>query len=250
MNRRRFVLRASSTLVATVAGCRESVGPISTDPSQIVSRPGPPSKTPAPGRNPLDLGDDRDGFLYVPPDYSPSRPASLLVLLHGAGQSSAIWANGPLDSLYGSRNIIVLAPDSRRASWDLRLGGFGEDVEFIDRALAYTFDRCVINTSSIALGGFSDGASYALSLGAGNGDFFSHIVAFSPGFYRPPPLRGKPKVFASQGTIDPILPFTWTSNELVPFLVSDGYSVKFVQYEGGHTIPLAVATEAMDWFKA
>ena len=34
--------------------------------------------------------------------------------------------------------------------------------------------------------GFSDGASYALSLGAANGDLFTHIAAFSPGFMRPP----------------------------------------------------------------
>ncbi len=47
--------------------------------------------------------------------------------------------------------------------------------------------------------GFSDGASYALSLGVPNGDLFTHIVAFSPGFMRLPdqePAGGgrKPKV--------------------------------------------------------
>lgn len=36
--------------------------------------------------------------------------------------------------------------------------------------------------------GFSDGASYALSLGLPNGNLFSHIVAFSPGFMRAPTL--------------------------------------------------------------
>ena len=33
----------------------------------------------------------------------------------------------------------------------------------------------------------SDGASYALSLGLGNPQLFTHLVAFSPGFMRPPP---------------------------------------------------------------
>ena len=155
-----------------------------------------------------------------------------------------------LISLYESRNVVVLAPDSRSVSWDLAYGGFGADVKFIDSALAYTFDRCVINPASIALGGFSDGASYALSLGASNGDFFSHLLGFSPGFFGPATQRGRPKVFVSHGRVDPILPFSWTSTNLVPSLTSQGYSVNFVPFDGGHALPLAVATEAMDWFKA
>jgi phospholipase/carboxylesterase len=34
----------------------------------------------------------------------------------------------------------------------------------------------------VALGGFSDGASYALSLDLTNGDLFASLIAFSPGF--------------------------------------------------------------------
>ena len=250
MNRRRFLINGSYGLAAVATGCRESTGPGSAESSHLMSRPGAPSKTPLPGRNPLELATGRDGFLFVPPDYSPSRPASLLVLLHGAGQNSSLWSGSQLTSLYGPRNIVVLAPDSRSVSWDIAYGGFGADVEFIDRALAYTFDRCVIDPASIALGGFSDGASYALSLGASNGDLFSHLIAFSPGFFGPGTVRGKPKIFVSHGTADPILPFSWTSTQLVPSLTTQGYMVKFVQFAGGHTLPLAVATEATDWFKA
>ena len=250
MNRRRFLISGTSGLATVVAGCRESPGPLPADSADLLSRPKTPSKTPLTGRNPLKLATGRDGFLYVPPDYSPSRPASLLVLLHGAGGNSSLWSSNALIALYESRNIVVLAPDSRRTSWDLAYGGFGADVYFIDNALAYTFDRCVIDTGRIAIGGFSDGASYALSLGASNGDLFSHLVGFSPGFFGPATVRGKPKVFVSHGTADPILPFSWTSTQLVPSLTKQGYSVKFVEFAGGHAIPLAVATEAMDWLKA
>ena len=250
MNRRRFLINGTYGLATIVTACRESSGPGSPDSADLESRPATPSKTPLIGRNPLGLATGRDGFLYVPPDYSPSRPASLLVLLHGAGGNSSLWSSNSLIALYESRNIVVLAPDSRSASWDLAYGGFGADVGFIDLALAYTFDRCVINPASIALGGFSDGASYALSLGAGNGDLFSHLVAFSPGFFGPATMRGKPKIFVSHGTADAILPFSWTSTKLVPSLTAQGYSVRFVEFAGGHALPLAVATEAIDWFKA
>jgi predicted esterase len=40
--------------------------------------------------------------------------------------------------------------------------------------------------------GFSDGASYALSLGLANGDLFTHVLGFSPGFMRVPRHVGRP----------------------------------------------------------
>ena len=250
MNRRRFLISGTYGLATIVTGCRDVLRPFPAESADLTSRPATPSKIPLTGRNPLGLATGRDGFLYVPPGYSPSSPASLLVLLHGAGENSSMWSMNALISLYESRNVVVLAPDSRSVSWDLAYGGFGADVKFIDSALAYTFDRCVINPASIALGGFSDGASYALSLGASNGDFFSHLLGFSPGFFGPATQRGRPKVFVSHGRADPILPFSWTSTNLVPSLTSQGYSVNFVPFDGGHALPLAVATEAMDWFKA
>ncbi len=54
--------------------------------------------------------------------------------------------------------------------------------------------------------GFSDGASYALSIGLTNGDLFTHVVAFSPGFASPVTYTGKPPVFVSHGTHDEVLP--------------------------------------------
>ena len=251
MNRRQFFHRGGAGLAGLLAGCIDPGDPIDIgDASHLTARPLTPTITPTPGKTPLDLGIDRDGFLYVPPDYSSSRPAALMVLLHGAGSSSAEWAAAPLDSLFGARNIVVLAPDSRLASWDLRLSGFGPDVRFIDAALMHAFARCAVDPSRIALGGFSDGASYALSLGASNGDLFNAVLGFSPGFYSPGTLRGKPKIFLSHGTSDTILPFSWTSTQLAPSLRNSGYDVTFVQFEGGHNLTLSVATQAMDWFRS
>jgi predicted esterase len=57
---------------------------------------------------------------------------------------------------------------------------------YLDQALQHVFETYSIDPGRVGLGGFSDGASYALSLGVANGDLFSHIIAFSPGFMRPP----------------------------------------------------------------
>jgi hypothetical protein len=56
-----------------------------------------------------------------------------------------------------------------------------------------------VDPTRLAVGGFSDGTSYALSLGLTNGDLFSHVLAFSPGFAVPARRRGRPRLFLSHG---------------------------------------------------
>ena len=53
------------------------------------------------------------------------------------------------------------------------------------RALEQVFARHAVDAGHLAIGGFSDGASYALGLGLANGDFFRDVLAFSPGFVPP-----------------------------------------------------------------
>src|SRR5215469_2091135 len=84
------------------------------------------------------------------------------------------------------------------------------------RVLARTFELRDIDPARIAVAGFSDGASYSLSVGLANGDFFSAIFGFSPGFIVPGEFKGKPPVFISHGTIDPILPIDDCSRRIVP----------------------------------
>ena len=98
--------------------------------------------------------------------------------------------------------VVLLAPESRGRTWDVLVGDYGPDIEFIDRALEWVFDRFALDTRRLAITGFSDGASYALSLGITNGDLFTCVIAFSPGFMVPARRGGKPPVFVSHGTHD------------------------------------------------
>jgi phospholipase/carboxylesterase len=144
--------------------------------------------------------------------------------------------------------VVVVAPDSRGVSWDILDGGFGPDVAFIDRVLDMVADRCDVDMSRAAIGGISDGASYALSLGVINGDLFTAIIAFSPGFVVASTTNGRPRIFVSHGTADPILPIAATSRRLVPELQSAGYDVTFREFDGGHTVPPEVADEGFAWW--
>jgi phospholipase/carboxylesterase len=98
------------------------------------------------------------------------------------------------------------------------MGREGPDIAFIDRALAQTFNRYAIDPSKVAIAGFSDGASYALSVGLTNGDLFTHVIAFSPGFMAPGAQVGRARLFISHGKTDNVLPIDHCSRVIVPQL--------------------------------
>lgn len=218
---------------------------------RLSARPGKPTVEPSAvrGVQKLGLGGRRDGLLYVPESYRADRPAPLVVMLHGAG-GNADHALDPLLKLADEAGLLLLAPDSRGPTWDLILGDYGPDVAFIDQALAHVFERYAVDPERIALEGFSDGASYALSLGLANGDLFHHLIAFSPGFLAPPGQQGEPRLFISHGTQDTVLPIGPCSRKVVPRVERAGYKVRYREFEGGHSVPPRIAREALDWFIA
>jgi predicted esterase len=197
---------------------------------------------------PLQLATRRDGLLYVPQHYAPSRPAALAVMLHGAG-GNAEHGLSLLRKYADAHNIILVAPASRLASWDIiTTNAFGKDVIFVDQALDLVLGRYAIDSSRIAVGGFSDGASYALCLGLTNGDLFTHVIAFSPGFVYTEQEQGKPAVFVSHGTRDRVLPIDPCSRRLVPRLQRKGLTVNYQEFDGEHQIPDHIAAGAVAWF--
>ena len=200
------------------------------------------------GLQDLDAGSGRGALLYVPAGYdAAARPAPLAVLLHGAGGA----ASGGLDLLRrraDATGLILLAPASQGRTWDVILGAYGPDADAIDRALAYVFTRYAVDPARVAVGGFSDGASYALSLGVSNGGLFTHVIAFSPGFMAPTRQEASPRVFVSHGTKDRVLSIDRCSRRLVPQLKRAGYDVRYREFDGPHTVPESIAQEALDWF--
>jgi len=212
---------------------------------RLKTRPRRGVATTATGSRPLGLGAERDAILHLP-ERGPASPLPLLVLLHGAGGSGAGILQR-LRSFADDTGVAVLAPDSRGGTWDAIRGAFGPDVEFLDRALARVFESVAIDQARVAVGGFSDGATYAISLGLLNGDLFSRVLAYSPGFFVGGLAHGKPRFFVSHGTADQVLPIDRTSRVIVPVLQKRGYDVTFRQFDGGHTIPPNIALAGMKW---
>jgi phospholipase/carboxylesterase len=216
---------------------------------RLSARPGTPQDNVEIGVQRLGLEQARDGLLYVPTGIQEDRPVPLVVMLHGAG-GHAHDGLSLLRGLADEVGLILLAPDSRGGTWDLLRGGYGPDVAYIDRALAHTFSRCAVDPARIAVGGFSDGASYALSLGLTNGDLFTHIIAFSPGFAAPAAQIGAPRLYISHGTHDSVLPIDRCSRRFAPLLERAGYDLRYHEFDGGHTVPREIAQEAVAWLMA
>lgn len=200
-----------------------------------------------PGLHRLHVEKAREALVYVPRTYVPGRAAPLALTLHGAGGSAEgglTWFRGMADKV----GMILVSPTSEERSWDLIYGGFGDDVAFIDKVLKRVFSRYTIDPERVAIEGFSDGASYALSLGLTNGDLFTHVIAFSPGYSAPGVERGSPKVFMSHGIEDRVLPIERTSEAIAPQLEEQGYDVVFRRFDGAHFVPRRLATAAVSWF--
>ena len=212
---------------------------------RLDSRPAEPAGPLLPaGRHALDLGRGGRAVLVVPPGEPAVRP--LLVFLHGAGgcaeHSLALAASAAADA-----GCLLLATTSVATTWDLIAGGLGRDVAVLDAALTAAF--AAVPVDRVAVGGFSDGASYALSLGLANGDLFEAVLAFSPGFVAPPGRTGAPRIWISHGSQDRVLPVERCGRRVSHDLARAGYDVTYEEFDGGHVVPPDQLTAALrHWF--
>jgi phospholipase/carboxylesterase len=216
--------------------------------AQLSAKPHEPQQADSTGLKRLLLRNKRGALLYVPSTFRAGAPAPLAVMLHGAG-GNAEHGLHLLRNYADSNGMILLAPESRKTTWDIIVESqYGPDVAFINDCLTHVFDRYAIDSKRVALGGFSDGASYALSLGLSNGQLFTHIIAFSPGFMAPVQVENKTRIFISHGTEDNVLPIGPCSRKIVPILKREGFAVEYHEFEGPHTIPADISRRAVEWF--
>jgi polyhydroxybutyrate depolymerase len=131
--------------------------------------------------------------VHVPASYDPSRPAALLVALHGGGGNFEMQAD---DSLYGlisaseKQGAIVVFPNgySRLPNGKLATWNAGnccgaardrqsDDVGFIRAVVADVQSRWKVDPARIYATGMSNGAMMALRLACDAADVFSAVAA-------------------------------------------------------------------------
>jgi hypothetical protein len=121
---------------------------------------------------------------------------------------------------------------------NLHIGNIGY---YVGSLVDVDFDR-------VALGGQSDGAGYALTMGLAYGDTFNHLIILAGGgLIEPIRRQGKPKIFMAQGVKDTTMPPDVSGRKNYK-LLKDDYDVTYREHEGGHGTPLEITREAVLWF--
>ena len=216
---------------------------------RLAFRPGalPASAPLPPGRHSLAFAEGREAVLVVPEGLSADAPLPLLVMFHGAGGE----ANRVLPHFVAharARKFLLLAPQSMYPTWDIVVGGHGPDLERLDGALSTVAGHFCIDPARLAFAGFSDGGSYALSLGVTNGDVASHVIGLSAGFMNAFTQTGKPRVFLAHGRSDSQLPIETSAHPHARRLLESGHDLTLQPFDGDHVIVPCVVARAVEFF--
>ena len=254
------MLAAAAIFVSIV-----TAAPLAAEPGQLASAPGPVERAQA-RTGQFELA---DGAIAYVPDRASAAPAPLLVLLHGAGGRPEDMIK-LLRAEADERGVILLAPRSRLVTWDLlaslaaastkrsssRMGRkppqpYSVDPARIDAALASLFRVAKVDPARIGIGGFSDGASYAISLGTRNPQLFRTVLAFSPGTGTVPRMVDpQQRIFVSHGRSDDVLAFDAAGAAVAEALDRRSLEVRFVPFDGRHELPDEIRKQGIDYFLA
>jgi predicted esterase len=178
-------------------------------------------------------------FVYVP--RSVAGPAPVVLLLHGAGQRADDFLK-QFTKEADKTGAILVVPQAASGSWTLKPDGaggadFGADPAAIDAALSALFAKAPVDPAHVAVLGFSDGASYALSLGLSNPQLFKGIAALSPGtVWLPPAVDKTQRIYITHGRHDDMLPLANVRDNIVPGLQKAGLNVQVSWHGGEHEV--------------
>jgi phospholipase/carboxylesterase len=187
------------------------------------------------------------GWLYTPPTRRADSPAPLVVLLHGAGGSPRAVIS-LLQPVADDAGVIVAAPRSAQRTWLPIALSTWPDASAVKLVTRLCCERFAIDPAHMALGGFSDGATFALTFGLSTRHRFSHVIAFSPGYLYAPIEASAPRFFVSHGSRDEVLPADRCGRNIARRLQAARYDVTYREFDGGHEVPADIGRAALQWF--
>jgi len=201
----------------------------------------------------VELGASR-AVLLTPAQIDPSRRYPLVTVFHGAGRQDEMLVKACRGEPE-ARQALFLVPRSLQPTWDLIAGGQGQpDLEFLEYAWELIYRRYPIDAEKQAVVGYSDGASYALSLALSNPGFFDAALCWAAGFAMMDrnavgAENRRTRFYLEYGTADELFPFEQVALPMRENLEQAGYEVEFSVDEGGRHWPSgSFQREALDWY--
>jgi len=193
------------------------------------------------------------GVLLTPEPFDPSRSYPLFTVFHGAGRRDELLVKA-CRAEPDRRQAFFFVPRSVEPTWDLIVGSTPVDLEFLEYAWDLIYRRYPIDPEQQGLIGYSDGASYALSLALSNPGTFEAVMAWAAGFVvldrsSLDSAGRKARIYLEYGTHDSLFPFEQIAIPMRENLLRAGYDVTFSVDEGGRHMPSgSFQGEALDWF--
>jgi phospholipase/carboxylesterase len=195
------------------------------------------------------------GYLLLPDPIDPAQAYPLVTVFHGAGRQDELLVRVYQEEP-ARRGALVFIPRSTYPTWDLLVGQDRPDLDFLEQAYAEIYQRVRVDPGRQALIGYSDGASYALSVGLSNPRLFSAVMGWAAGFVvfdksGISPGDPRPRILLEHGTHDPVFPFEEVAMRNCTILRRLGYEVELRVDEGGvHWPSREFQGAALDWFFA
>ena len=196
--------------------------------------------------------DARGGFsLYVPEGWDGCAAMPLIVALHGGHGHGRDFLWSWLREAR-SREMLVLAPTSRERTWSI-MGGPDVDAQALREMVESVAGRYPIDRARVLLTGMSDGATYALLCGLGDGMPFTHLAP-ACGVLHPALLanggleraRGRP-VYLVHGALDWMFS-VYTARLSREALSAAGAALVYREIEDlSHTYPRDENPRILDW---
>jgi poly(3-hydroxybutyrate) depolymerase len=207
--------------------------------------------------------------LLTPDEIDFGRRYPLVTVLHGAGRQDEMLIKAYRDEAE-ERQAFFLIPRSFHMTWDLIAlglqGGGGPnpegheppsdrpDLDFLEYAYDLIYRRFPVDHRRQGLVGYSDGASYGLSIGLSNPHVFRALAVWAAGFVALDDTAAaegtpRPAVLVEYGTHDELFPFEKVALPMKQQLTALGCDLSFRVDEGGKHWPSGTfQSEALDWF--
>jgi phospholipase/carboxylesterase len=194
----------------------------------------------------------RGGFsVYVPPWYDASRPAPVIMALHGgSGHGRLFLWNWVAEAR--SRGVIVIAPTAVGSTWSLMEPDI--DAGNLGAVLNQVRARWAIDPAHMLLTGMSDGGTFTLLSGLADDSPFTHLAPVAASFHpfllamtSPERLTGLP-VHLTHGAQDWMFPVSM-ARTAHRTLASAGAAVVYREIADlSHAYPRDGQGEVLDWW--
>lgn len=196
-------------------------------------------------------GSTRAYRTYVPANYDPAKPASLIVVLHGLGGSMNDAAGMGITGIADTANIILLSPQALdynnplaliEAAWnsgiEITIPGFGtyavnadvDDVGFIKAIMDTTKANYSVNNARVYVCGVSMGGFMTQRLACEAADRFAAVASVMGTYAKALPP-------CNPGKILPVAHFHGTNDEVVSYNGDLLYS--------GNSFPVGLSVDSL-----